>query len=106
MMLIIDVRFECNNSSFGCWNTVCLCGYVLRTEDVHVLRQVFELETDGQRKNGKPKRTWERLVEEESMNLGLIREDVLCQSKWNVGINQIATRLRQVWLPSFVGDTT
>ena len=42
----------------------------------------------GQRGYGK------RQVEEESVKVGLRREDALCQSKWSVGVNQIAVRLR------------
>ena len=56
-------------------------------------RSCFEVE--GQRKKGRPKRTRERQVEEESVKVGLRREDVLCRSKWCVGVNQIAdARLR------------
>ena len=33
-------------------------------------------------------------MEEECIKVGLSREDVLCGSKWIVGVNQIATRLR------------
>ena len=33
-------------------------------------------------------------AEEESVKVGLRREDALCQSKWSVGVNQIAVELR------------
>ena len=59
-----------------------------------VLRRALDFEVEGQRKKGRPKRTWKKLVEEESVKVGLRREDVLCQSKWSVGINQIAVGLR------------
>ena len=36
----------------------------------------------------------EKQVEEESVNVGLRREDELCRSKWSVGVNQIAAGLR------------
>ena len=39
-------------------------------------------------------RTWKKQVEEESVKIGLRREDAICRSKWSVGINQIAARLR------------
>ena len=29
-------------------------------------------------------------VEEESVKVGIRREDALCRSKWSVGVNQIA----------------
>ena len=55
---------------------------------------------------GRPKRTWKRLVEEESVKIGLKREDALCRSKWSVGVNQIAAGLWLIWSPSPIGDTT
>ena len=58
----------------------------------HVLRRALDFE--GQRKEGKSKRTWQKQVEEESVKVGLRKEDVLCRSKWSVGVNQIAIRLR------------
>ena len=33
-------------------------------------------------------------IEVESVKVGLIREDALFRSKWSVGANQIAARLR------------
>ena len=36
----------------------------------------------------------EKEVEEESVKVGLGREDALCRSNWNVGVNQIAVGLR------------
>ena len=35
---------------------------------------------------------------------GLSREDVLCRSMWNVGIDLIATRLRCIRQASLIGD--
>ena len=40
------------------------------------------------------KRTWRKQVDEESVKVGLRREDALCRSKWSVGVNQIASGLR------------
>ena len=40
-------------------------GHVLRREDGHVLRRALGFEVQGQRKKGRPKRTWKMLVEEE-----------------------------------------
>ena len=47
-----------------------------------------------QRKKGGSKRTWIRQVEEESVKVGLRREDALCRLKWSVGVNLIAAGLR------------
>ena len=48
----------------------------------------------GQRKKGRPKRTWKKQVEEESVKIGLRREDGLYRSMWSVGVSQIAAGLR------------
>ena len=41
----------------------------------HVLRRVtLDLEVEGQKTKGRPKRTWKRQVEEESMKVGFRRE--------------------------------
>ena len=74
-----------------------------RREDGHLVRRGLDHEAEGQRKKGRPKRTWKKQVEEES---GLRREDGLCRSKWSAGVNQIAAELRCIWPPSLVGDNT
>ena len=53
-----------------------------------------DFEVEGQRKKGRPKRTWEKQVDEESEMLGLRKDDALGQSKWRAGVNQIAAGLR------------
>ena len=81
----------------GCvkpWNSVRWYGHALRREDGHVLRRALDFEVDGQRKKGKLKRAWKKLVEEESVKIGLRMEDVFCRLKWSVGVNQIAAGLR------------
>ena len=62
-------------------NSVHWYGDVLRREDGHVLRRALDYEVEGQRKKGRLKRTWERQVEEESVTVGLRREDALCRLK-------------------------
>ena len=52
---------------------VMCCG-----EDGHVLRWTLDFEVEGHTKNGRPKRTWKRQVEEEGVKVGLSREDTLC----------------------------
>ena len=75
-------------------NSVRWYGDELRREDGYGVRRVLHFEVEGQRKKGKPKRTWKKQVEEESVIIGLSREDALCGSKWSVSINQIAAGLR------------
>ena len=44
---------------------------MLRREDGHVMRRALDFEADGKQKKGRPKRTWKRQVEEESVKVGL-----------------------------------
>ena len=75
-------------------NSVRCYGHVLSREDGHIMRMALDFEFEGQRKNGRLKRTWIKQLEEESVKVGLRREDALCWSKWSVGVNQIAAGLR------------
>ena len=56
--------------------------------------RAFDFEVEGQRKKGRPKRTFKKKVDKENVKVGLRREDTLCQSKWSVGIDQIVAVLR------------
>ena len=69
-------------------------GHVLRKGDGYDLIRALDVEDEGQRKKGRPKRKWKRQVEEESMKVCLRRQDALCRSWWSVGINKIDTGLR------------
>ena len=75
-------------------NSVHWYGHVLRREGGHVLRWALHFEVEGQRKKGRPKRTWKRQAEEESVKVGLRREEKLFRSRLSVGVNQIATGLK------------
>ena len=66
---------------------------MLRREDGHILRRILDFEVEGQRKKGRPKRMWKKQFEEESVKVGLRREDALCLSMWSVGVNTIAAGL-------------
>ena len=81
---------------------LCQIGHVLRREDSHVLRRALDYEVEGQRKKERPNGTLKKQVEEESVNVGVRREDALCRSQWSVGVNQIAAGL--FWPSSLVGD--
>ena len=59
-------------------NSVHLYFHVLRREDSHVLRRVLEIEVVDQMKKGRLKKTWKKRVEDESVKVGLSREDVFC----------------------------
>ena len=75
-------------------NSVRWYCHVLRKEDAFVLRKALYFEVEGQRTNERLKRTWKKQIEEESVKVDLRREDALCQSKWCIGVNQIAAGLR------------
>ena len=53
------------------------------------MRGWSHLEDEGERKKGRPKRQGE----EESVKVGLRREDALGRSKWSVSVNMIAAGL-------------
>ena len=69
-------------------------GPVLRREDGHVLRMALYFEVEGQRKKGRPSRTSNKQVQDESVEVGLRRIDAFCCSKRSVGIKSIAAGLR------------
>ena len=75
-------------------NSVCWYGHVLRREDGYILRRALDFEVEGQRKKVRPKSTWKKQVEEESMKVGLRRKDALCCVWWSVGANKVAAGLR------------
>ena len=74
-------------------NSVHWNGHVLKREDSDVLRRALHIKVESKRKKGRLKLTWKQ-VEGECTRAGFNRVDAHCQSKWIVGINQIATRLR------------
>ena len=43
-------------------NSACWYGLVLKREDSHILRRELDFEVEGQRKKGRPMRTWKRHV--------------------------------------------
>ena len=50
--------------------------HVLRRDDKSVLQVSLDLEMSGNKKRGRPKKTWKKKVEEETENIGL-KEDAL-----------------------------
>ena len=63
---------------------------MLRRDDDSVLRVALDLEVSGNRKRGRPKKTWKKQVEEETEKIGLKKEDALNQDKWRDGVRAIA----------------
>ena len=58
------------------------------------MRRALDFEVEGQMDKGRPKGSCKKRAEEESVKVGLRREDVLHRTKWSVGVNQIAAGLR------------
>ena len=71
-------------------NAVRWYGHVLRRDDDSVLRVALDLEVSGKRKQGRPKKTWKKQVEEETTRVGLKIEDALDRVLWRDGVRTIA----------------
>lgn len=69
----------------------------------HVLRRALELEVDGLRRRGRPKKTWKKQVEEESKRVGLKKEDAFNRVRWRDGVRAIAVRMRLIRPTPFTG---
>ena len=54
----------------------------------------MDIEVDGLRKKESLKMELKKQIEEESVKVGLYMGDAVCRSKWIVGVDHIATRLR------------
>ena len=92
LMLMLGLNVTMDQLAMA--SSVCWHGHVSMREYGDVLRKTLDFEVECQRKIGRPKRKWKKQIEEESMKVGLRRGDVLCRSKWSVGVNQIAACLR------------
>ena len=65
-------------------------GHVLRRDEGHVLRKALEFEVKGERKPGRPKKTWKMQEEKESKSVGLEKKDTMNRVRWRVGVREIA----------------
>ena len=80
-------RFDANvglelNCQFATVNSISWNGYVMWRQDGNVLRRALDFQVEGQGKKWKPKRTWKKQVEEESVKVGLRREVTLASGLW------------------------
>ena len=69
-------------------------GHVLRKEEDNILRRALEFSVSGQRKRGRPKKTWRRQVEEEARRMGLTNEDAGDSQLWRERVIEIAEGIR------------
>ena len=67
---------------------------MLWRQDFYELRTALEFEFEGQRKKGSLRWTPTKQDEEDTVEIGLSREDVLFRSKLIGRVNQIASMLR------------
>ena len=57
-------------------------GHVLRKENGDVVRNALKFNVEGQRRRGRPKRTWRKQVEEERLKTGLNLKDAHNRTEW------------------------
>ena len=57
-------------------------GHIKRREEGHVLRKALELEVEGGRKAGRPKKTWRRCVEEDTKEKNIDERSVYNRQDW------------------------
>ena len=84
-------------------NGVRWYGHVLRREEDNVLKKALRFTVEGQRRRGRPRKTWKRQVEESIKNVGLKKEDALDRAKWKEGAKLIAPGVRCIRPPSLTG---
>ena len=58
------------------------------------------MEVNGQRKQGRPKMTWKRQVEESVKKVGLMVEEAADRTRWREGVRAIAEKMRCIPPPS------
>ena len=81
-------------------NNVCHCKQCLlvfsyvEEREWSCLERALDFKVEGQRKKVRSKRTWRKQLVEESVKVAMRREDAFCQSKWSVGVDQLAAGLR------------
>jgi len=57
-------------------------GQVLRLDDSEWVEKDMDFVVEGAKPRGRPKRTWEEVVERDMKSLKIIKEDALICSKW------------------------
>ena len=75
-------------------NGVRWYGHVVRRDEVSILKKAMMLQVNGQRKQGRPKQTWKRKVEESLKKIGLRVEKAADRAKWREAVRAIAEGMR------------
>ena len=81
-------------------NGVRWYGHVIKENDDDILKKAMMLEVNGQRKNGRPKMTWRRQVEESVKKVGLKIEVAGDRTRWKEGVRAVAEGMRCFQPPS------
>ena len=63
---------------------------MLRRDDNIVLKVTLDDEVSGNKKRGRPKKTWKKQVEKKKEKVGLKKEAALNRDKWRDGVKAIA----------------
>ena len=63
--------------------------HVLRRDDDSVLRVALDFKVSGKRKQGQPKKTWKKQVEEKTEKISFIKEDALNRTKGETECEQL-----------------
>ena len=72
----------------------------LDKDDESVLKKAMMFEVNGPRKQGRPKQTWKKQVEENIKKIGLRVEEATDRARWREGVGAIAEGMRCIRLPS------
>jgi len=67
-------------------------GHVLRRDEDDAQRKALSIKLEGQRKKGRPRKTWRRQVEKAIGGIGLREEDAFDRARWRNGIKLIHGR--------------
>ena len=67
-------------------------GHVLRRDEDDAQRKALSIKLEGQRKKGRPRKTWRRQVEKVIGGIGLREEDAFDRARWRNGIKLIHGR--------------
>ena len=57
-------------------------GHVKRRDENSILRRVMELEMEGRRPVGRPKKTWSKVVKEDTRKLNVIEDMIEDRKQW------------------------
>ena len=80
-------------------NGVRWYGHVIRREDDNIPKKAMMMEVNRQRKQGRPKVTWKRQVEESVKKVGLKVEEAADRTRWREGVRAIMEGMRCIRPP-------